>query len=370
MVRLATARPTVRLEWPRRNRWATATVSAAWVCLVASGLPGCGATERDASTGGSLGPAIAHDRAAEAPVRGGGFPAAAFVRPIEVIEPPPRGLELYRPVPVENRLTAARAELGRRLFFDARLSRDGSLTCASCHQPELGFSDTVRFSPGVYGRTGTRTTPTLLNRAYGRAFFSDGRAATLEEAVLRPIEDPVELDLPLDRLIGRLQCEATYRESFEDAFPGEGLTRRSLGRALASYVRVLTWGDVPQEVRPEIDAGRALFHGRARCATCHAGPNLTLDEFHNTGLASGSGDLGRYAATGRPEDLGRFKTPTLRAIRHTRPYMHDGSLATLSGVVEFYNGGGGPHPGRSPDLRPLGLTPEEIRWLVAFLESL
>lgn len=297
----------------------------------------------------------------------------------EYLHEPPAGLDLYRPTPEDNRLAPERVALGRRLFFDPVLSRDGTVACASCHRPELGFSDTLRFSPGVDGRTGTRTTPTLLNRAYGRAFFWDGREDSLEETVLRPITNPVELDLPLAELTARLEDRARYRNAFHRAFPDEGISAGTVGKALAAYVRTLLRGNVAADRRPgpdegasplDVAAGRRLFLGKAGCSFCHAGPTFTQEEFHNTGVAGLSGDPGRYRATGREEDRGRFKTPTLRGIRLTRPYMHDGSLATLEEVVEFYDRGGGPHPNRSPDLRPLELTSEEIRLLVAFLESL
>jgi len=335
---------------------------------------------------GPMGPVVG-----EAPAAGpGSSDPMQAAPPLEFVSTAPRGLDLYRPTPDDNAITRERAELGKRLFFDPALSRDGTVACASCHRPELGFSDTLRFSPGVEGRTGSRTTPTLLNRAYGRSFFWDGRKERLEEAVLQPIDNPMEMDQPLDGLVERLEADPETRRGFEEAFPEEGVSAETLGKALATYLRTLLRGEVvgsPSEGRgPEDPAagaslpaealseearrGRALFLGQARCAVCHAGPNLTQEEFHNTGVAAGSGDPGRYRVTGNEADRGRFKNPTLRGIRHTRPYMHDGSQATLEEVVEFYNRGGGSHPNRSPDIRPLGLTPEEFRLLVAFLETL
>ena len=304
---------------------------------------------------------------------------AGELGPFEFPGRPPPGLDLFRPVPDTNPLTPARIEAGRLLFFDRALSRDGTLACASCHRPELGFSDTLRVSPGVEGRTGTRTTPTLLNRAYGKTFFWDGRESELEVAVLQPITNPLELDLTLEEATIRIEADPRHRGAFRDAFPGEDVSAETVGKALAAYGRTLLRGDPAPDAgeAPEngaasadVAAGRRLFLGKARCVSCHAGPTLTQEEFHNTGVAGLSGDPGRYRVTGREQDRGRFKTPTLRGIRFTRPYLHDGSLATLDGVVEFYDRGGGPHANRNPDLRPLRLSDEERRLLVVFLESL
>jgi cytochrome c peroxidase len=292
---------------------------------------------------------------------------------------PPPALALHRNIPPDNPLTPAKVALGRRLFHDPLLSADRSLACASCHRPELGFSDTLAVSPGVDGRVGRRSTPTLLNRAYGRAFFWDGRAETLEDAVLRPIRDPVELALPLAELVRRLDAEPAYREAFRRAFPGESVTQENLGRALASFVRTLITGDSPADrfaagdstaLTREEREGRRLFFAEARCAQCHAGPNLTDEEFHNTGVASGSADPGRYAVSGRDEDRGRFKTPTLREVGRRPPFMHDGSLRSLEEVIDFYDRGGGDHPLRTGRLRPLRLAPAQKQALAAFVRVL
>jgi cytochrome c peroxidase len=316
---------------------------------------------------GSPGPNTADARAARL-AEPGDFPSTL-----------PATLPLHRGIPPGNRLTPARIELGRRLFHDPIVSADSSLACASCHRPELGFSDTVAVSPGVGGRLGRRTTPTLLNRTYGRTFFWDGRAETLEDAVLRPIQDPVELALPLDELTRRLEAHPEYRRAFGRAFHGEPVSPENIGRALASFVRTLVSGDSPADrfaagdstaLSNEQRAGRRLFFAKARCTLCHGGPNLTDEQFHNTGVAAASGDPGRYGVSGRDEDLGRFKTPTLREIGRRPPFMHDGSLRSLQDVVEFYDRGGGDHPLRSADIHPLGLTAAEQSALAAFLQSL
>jgi cytochrome c peroxidase len=309
-----------------------------------------------------------------------GAPDPSFAAP-DPLPPRPLGLDLYLPTPDHNRLTAEKAALGRRLFFDPALSRDRSVACASCHRPERAFGDSLRVSRGVEGRTGTRNAPPLVNRAWEKSFFWDGRVDSLKEQALHPIQSPEEMDLPLDRLIRRLNRDPTYREAFRRAFPqeAEAVTPSGVARALASFVRTLQAGDAPFDRfrAGEVDAipadarrGAQLFFGRARCTLCHAGPTFADGRFHNTGVSWGSGDPGRYRVTGRSQDRGRFRTPTLRQLVHTAPYMHDGSLATLAEVVEHYDKGGTPDPFLSPEIRPLGLSEREKADLAAFLRTL
>jgi cytochrome c peroxidase len=269
----------------------------------------------------------------------------------------PLGLDLYIPVPEDNPLTAEKIELGRRLFSDRRLSRDGSVSCASCHDPQRAFSDGRAIAVGVFGRVGRRNSPALINRGYGRSFFWDGRAATLEEQVLKPIEDRNEMDLPLS--------EAAARVS---------LPPREISHALASFVRSILSGDSAYDrfvkgdrsaLTPQEQAGLALFRGKANCIACHLGPNFTDEHLHNTGVAWRDGAL---ADRGAGE--GNFKTPTLREVARTAPYMHDGSLATLEDVVDYYDRGGNRNPSLDVELHPLHLSPQEKRDLAAFLRSL
>lgn len=310
----------------------------------------------------------------------------------------PLGLDAYMPVPDENAMTPERVALGRRLFFDPRLSADGSLSCASCHEPARGFTDGRARSVGVFGRVGVRSAPTLVNRAYGRAFFWDGRATTLEEQVLQPIENPAELGLTTDRAVERLASGAEYAGRFEEAFGGP-VDRMTLARALAAYVRSILAGDSPVDrylngestaLSIEAREGLRLFRGRANCVACHLGPTFSDERFHNTGVAwagqagragraGGAGqagwdgellDIGRAAVTGKLEDRGAFKTPTLRQIADTAPYMHDGRFSSLREVIDFYDDGGIANPYRDEELRPLRLTLEEKRALEAFLRSL
>lgn len=269
----------------------------------------------------------------------------------------PLGLDLYLPVPEDNPLTTEKIDLGRRLFFDRRLSRDGSVACSSCHDPERAFSDGRPIAIGVSGRKGRRNVPALINRAYGRLFFWDGRVATLEEQVLKPVEDPNEMDSPL--------AEAAERV---------GLAPEEISRALASFVRSILSGDSPFDrfvngdraaLSAEQQAGLLLFLGKANCVACHMGPNFTDERLHNTGVAWRDG---KFADPGAGR--GDFKTPTLREVARTAPYMHDGSIATLEEVVEYYDRGGNRNPTADPELRPLHLSSVEKRDIVAFLQSL
>lgn len=269
----------------------------------------------------------------------------------------PLGLDLYLPVPEDNPVTTEKLELGRRLFFDRRLSRTGTIACASCHDPNRAFSDSKTLAVGVFGRTGRRHAPALINRGYGRAFFWDGRIKTLEEQVLKPIQDPNEMDLTLDEASVRVRVSVD-----------------TISRALATYIRSILSGDSPYDrfVNGDIDAlsaeqrrGLQLFRGRANCSACHVGPTLTDERFHNTGVAWRDGSL---HDEGR--ERGTFKTPTLREVARTAPYMHDGSIATLEQVIDFYSDGGRANPDLDTEIRPLRLTAAEKRALVSFLQSL
>jgi len=269
----------------------------------------------------------------------------------------PTGLDLYLPVPENNPITPQKIELGRRLFFDRRLSRDRSVSCSTCHDPKRAFSDTNAVAVGVFGRKGRRNSPALINRGYGRSFFWDGRVKTLEEQVLKPIEDPNEMDLSL--------AEAATRVRLDTG---------TIARALATYIRSLLSGGAPYDrfVNGDRDAlsserqmGLQLFRGKANCTACHAGPNFTDEDLHNTGIAWIDG---KFADEGAGQ--GRFRTPTLREISRTAPYMHDGSFASLEDVVEYYDKGGRPNPNLDPEIRRLQLSAAEKRAIVAFLRSL
>jgi cytochrome c peroxidase len=269
----------------------------------------------------------------------------------------PLGLDLYMPIPEDNPLTSERIEQGRQLFFDTRLSRDGSLSCATCHDPRRGFADDRPIAVGVAGRQGRRNSPALINRGYGRAFFWDGRAKSLEDQVLRPIEDPNEL--------GSSLAEASARVALPPV---------EMARALSSFVRSILSGNSPFDrfidgdralLTADEQAGLQIFRGKGNCVACHVGPNFTDERLHNTGIAWRENRL-TDAGGGR----GDFKTPTLREIARTAPYMHDGSVASLGEVVDFYVDGGRANPSLDPEIRPLRLTAAEKQQLVAFLRTL
>ena len=299
---------------------------------------------------------------------------------VRAVSSRPLGLDLYRPEPADNPTLPATVTLGRRLFQERRLSRDRSLACVDCHRPERAFTDGRAKAVGVYGRRGPRSVPTIVNRAWGKSFFWDGRIATLEAQVLQPILAELEMDLSIDEAVERLRGTSPYPGAFRETF-GRDLNSDDLARALAAYVRTIqsgaspfdryVWGE-PDALSPDAQAGLRLFRGRANCTACHVGPNFTDEEFHNTGVFWGRQpyDAGRVVVTGVPEDTGKFKTPTLREIARTAPYMHDGSIATLEEVVDFYDRGGNDNPFRDRELRRLRLTEEEKTALVAFLRSL
>jgi cytochrome c peroxidase len=268
-------------------------------------------------------------------------------------------------VPDSNPLTPDKIETGRKLFSDTALSADRTVSCATCHQPDRAFTDGRILARGIHGRDGTRNTPSLVNAGYGRSFFWDGRAGSLEEQVVGPMLNPDEMGLDAKTVEART-----------------GMTMPDVASALASYVRTIRsiesrydWfqSGQTQMLTGDERVGFEIFRGRGQCLTCHGGPDLTDGRFHNTGAGSTNSrhvDEGRFAVTGDDRDRGAFKTPTLRDIALTAPYMHDGSLATLEDVVQFYSDGGHRNPNQDPRMRPLHFTSEEKHSLVAFLKAL
>lgn len=295
--------------------------------------------------------------------------------------PVPRGLDTYVPSPTFNPLRPESVKAGRALFFYKGLSRDGSLSCANCHLPERAFTDGRSTAVGVRGQKGPRRTPPILNRAWGKTFFWDGRVGTLEEQVLQPIINPLEMDLPLSDIGPRVDRDGELAATMRRAF-GRAPEVQDVANALASYVRSILSGDSAYDaylagdrnaLSEEQRLGLTLFRGKANCVTCHLGPNLTDEQFHNTGVGLGEGeqiDVGRMSISGRAEDRGSFKTPGLRQVAETAPYMHNGSLRTLEDVVEYYNKGGHPNSNLDAEIQELHLTIGEKRALTAFLQSL
>ncbi|MGI8744016.1 MAG: cytochrome-c peroxidase [Bryobacteraceae bacterium] len=275
-------------------------------------------------------------------------------------------------LPLFAQVSASKVALGKKLFFETRVSADGKVSCASCHNPDHGFADARVRSAGVFGREGERHAPSLVGRASGALEFWDGRAATLEDQVVEPIKNPLEMDTTLNAVVTRLGSDPAYA----------GLTIESVTQALASYVRTIRSEDsrfdryltgAPSGFSDTEREGLRLFRDRARCYICHAGNNLTDEMFHNTGVAWRKGrleDEGRARVTGKASDRGAFKTPTLREVAKTAPYMHDGSMKTLEDVIEFYDRGGNANPNLDENLVPLHLSKADKEALLAFLRSL
>lgn len=285
------------------------------------------------------------------------------------------------PVPTDNVRHAAKVELGKQLFFDGRLSRNNQVSCAYCHIPGSGFSDPHPTSLGVDDLIGGRQAPTVLNAAFSPLLFWDGRAGSLEEQALGPIQNPIEMAETLDHLVSKLQTVKSYRRQFRKVF-GTEISSQGIAKAIAAFARTLISTNSAfdqyslgnrQAMNQAAIRGMALFKGKARCILCHNGPNFTDNRFHNLGVPQVGPlkvDLGRYDVTGQDRDKGAFKTPTLRSILETAPYMHDGVFLNLEKVVEFLDKGGGANPNLSPLMKPLGLTQEEKADLLAFLEAL
>lgn len=274
--------------------------------------------------------------------------------------------------------------LGEMLFFDPILSEDSSISCASCHKPAFAFADTSAFSKGVHGRLGNRNTPSAMNVSARDFLFWDGRASSLEEQALGPIENPVEMNLKLSEAIKRLNRSKKYRNLFFTVYK-TAPTTKTLASAIAAYERTLEtsatpndrWmNDEPNGMTDQQVRGRDIFRVKAKCFECHFSPDFTGDEFRSIGLFNGTthNDSGRYNVTKNPADIGKMKVPGLRNVAMTAPYMHDGSFKTLREVIDYYDN---PHA-KMPDginrdsilAKPLGLTEQDKQDLEAFLLAL
>jgi cytochrome c peroxidase len=321
-------------------------------------------------------------------------PAAAPPTALELLEAanpamplpkPPLGLtstfeELKEPP------TPERVRLGRWLFYDKRLSKDGTIACATCHRPENGFSEPTPVSTGIAGQKGGRKAPSFLNLAWTiyPNFFWDGRAGSLEAQAVGPIANPIEMGHTHEAVVAAIGGIKGYRSYFHKSFGNEEVTIDRIAKAIADYERTRMSGNSPWDrwkagdesaVSAAVKKGDELFFGKAACNQCHLGQNFTDNSFHNLGIgwnpkAKTFADEGRVKISKNKADLGAFKTPTLRDISKHAPYMHDGSLATLRDVVGHYNKGGSRNPKLDPKLEPLKLTPEEIDALVAMMNAL
>lgn len=282
-------------------------------------------------------------------------------------------------IPEDNQLTIARVELGKKLFFDPILSRDFSISCATCHHPEKSFSDTVALSKGVFGRKGLRNSPSLANIAYKNQFFMDGGVPTLELQVTAPIQDHNEMDLNILDVVQRLKSEPDYVKLSMQAYNQEP-SPYVITRAIASYERTLISGNSSYDqykngnetaLTHSQKRGMGLFYSaRTNCSSCHNGFNFTSNNFENIGLYSLYKDSGRMRVTLNEVDRGKFIVPSLRNVAVTAPYMHDGSMESLEEVIDFFNGGGHTHSNKSYLVKNLSLTNQEKNDLVNFLKSL
>ncbi len=301
--------------------------------------------------------------------------------PEVLIAEPPLGLGAPADYPwLSTPDLAAWADLGRTLFFDPILSKGGEVSCASCHQPAHGFADPVPLSRGVRGQFTRRHAPILLNRGLGEAFMWDGSANTLEEQVLQPIVNPLEMDETLPSVLAKLNQIPDYARRFTK-LTGRTPEADDLAKALAMFIRHL-WhggsavdrfraGDV-QFLTAEERAGMWVYESRGACWRCHGGVNFTDEAFHNTGveLLEGESVPGRMAVTGLERDRGGFKTPSLRGLTLSAPYMHDGSHATLEEVVAFYQRGGGANSHLDPAMAAIHFSDQDGQHLLAFLRAL
>jgi len=313
----------------------------------------------------------------------------------------------------KNPLTMAKIELGRQLYFDTRLSADNTVSCASCHHPQEGFARHTQFGVGIDGQKGGRNSPVSYNRILSDAQFWDGRAGSLEAQAVGPIENPIEMGNTHKAVVATLAKIPGYKKQFEKIFPDTGVTIDNVGKALAAFERILVTGPTPydyneaykrftsldpedlqdmkkddpetyatyeemklmSEVNPMSDSalrGQDLFFSkRIGCSACHVGANLADEQYHNLGIgmSAKTPDLGRFTETKVEKDKGAFKTPTIRNVALSAPYMHDGSLATLEETVEHYNKGGDKNPWLSDKIVPLKLTPQEKIDLVEFMRA-
>ena len=292
------------------------------------------------------------------------------------------GVAFQTGLPQNNPMSERKIALGRALFFDKQLSIDGTVSCATCHDPASAFASGEAVAIGVRGQKGTRNAPTLLNSVSSKTYFWDGRVTTLEEQAKHPLLNPSEMGMKNEAaLVGRLSDIDEYRKSFHRVFPREGITIDTIAIAIAAFERTLVSDNSPFDrfIRGDRDAisaaqkrGWELFKGKAGCIECHsfssASPFFTDFKFYNTGI--GFTELGRYLVTKDSKDIGAFKTPTLRDVELTGPYMHNGSIKTLLDVVRFYNQGGEKNSNLDKKLHPLNLTDEEMSELVEFMRAL
>ncbi len=282
------------------------------------------------------------------------------------------------PSPSDNPTTPAKVALGKALFFDPRLSGSGAISCASCHNPSLGWQDGMSKGVGDHGGRLGRHTPTILNVAWSEPLFWDGRAATLEDQAKGPMASAAEMNMPHDAVVSEVKSIPGYRSAFAVAFPGQPINIDNVAKAIASYERTVVSGRAPFDewldgdegaVSDSAKRGFVVFNTTAKCASCHSSWRFTDDGFHDIGLPGD--DLGRARFMPGITPLEHaFKTPTLRNTALRPPYMHDGSMPTLEAVIDHYDHGFVSRPSLSDQIKPLNLTARDKADLVAFLRTL
>ena len=303
----------------------------------------------------------------------------------------------HAPAPPENPFSEAKAELGKKLFNDPKLSRSGQIACASCHEADMAFADGRRVSFGHDRQNGRRNAPSLVMSGYSSQLFWDGRGGSLEQQAMQPIVDPVEMAFDIPQLLERLNTDAAYHDQFAQVFGDGPITTERIGQALATFQRTLVKSTRntpfeqllrgrPQRMTDEQLYGLHVFRTKARCMNCHFGPALSDEQFHNVGLSyygrAKYEDLGRYEVTRKPEDVGAFRTPSLRLVMKTAPWMHNGLFVNMEGTLAFYNMGmPRPRPNAqqvndplfpttSERLKVLNMDKDELRALRSFLDTL
>ena len=286
--------------------------------------------------------------------------------------------------PKDNPATAEKAALGEKLFFDPRLSGNGNMSCASCHNPMLGWSDGLDTAVGFNGEKLARATPSIINVAYNSIQMWDGSKRTLEDQAIGPMEEATEMHTDFDRLFHLLKNNSDYQPIFSRVFPNQGINKQSIAKALSDFERTIistnssfdSWvrGNEKALSKQQVN-GFKLFvdKGKGNCLACHSGPNFTDNSFHNIGLLSFSNnnaDLGRYKIKPLNIMRGAFKTPGLREIAKTSPYFHDGSATTLYDAVAHYSNGKHNSKNLSPEFKQADLSEQDINDIVSFLQSL
>ncbi|MFN0018008.1 MAG: cytochrome-c peroxidase [Pirellulaceae bacterium] len=281
--------------------------------------------------------------------------------------------------PEDNKHSSEKVALGKQLYFDKRLSRDDTISCASCHDPKKGWSNDDAFATGVRGQRGGRSSPTIINSAYQELQFWDGRAKGLEGQALGPIQNPIEMDMPLEDVVAKLNKIEGYKKQFQKVF-GTDVNSDGIAKAISAFERTVLSGGAPYDrfkagdtkaLSEAAQRGMKVFFGKGHCSACHVGPNFTDGAFHNIGVGMDQEkpDIGREEHSKQGGDRGSFKTPTLREIARTAPYMHNGTHKTLEEVVDYYDKGGFENDTLDEEIFALKLTAEEKADLIKFLKE-